>query len=252
MIPTPSFWQSVLVAVVIAALLSDAPRIRRLKQATSAAARLSAFRSTTVCLWSAALLALFLAWPHDLFAVPTTGNAMGWLLGSPAMSTGATVLTALYFAAGLGPGIHCMLQSAVRPKYRAALLSLEYMLPVSSHERRWWVAVSISAGVCEEVFFRSFLPQFLTGQLHGSWTLDPTVAWLVSAVAFGMCHFYQGVGGIVRTTIGALLLSLAAILSGSILLPVVLHLLLDLAILPLYRPLLDNPAKAARPVTGET
>lgn len=248
----PSLWQSLLVVAVIAALVSEAPRIQRLKQATGAAARLSSYRSTTVCLWIAALFALGLAWPKDLFALPTTGNAMGWLLESHAMSTTATVLTALYFAAGLGPGLHCMLQSAARRKYYAALLSLEYILPVSPHERRWWVAVSISAGVCEEVFFRGFLPQFLTGQLHGSWTLDPTVAWLVGALAFGICHFYQGVNGIIRTTIGALMLSLAAILTGSILLPVVLHVLLDLAILSLYRPLLDYPADAARTVSGET
>ncbi len=165
---------------------------------------------------------------------------MGWLLESPVTSTGAIVLATVYFSAGLWPGLHCMLQGSARAKYRAALLSLQYLLPVSTHERRWWVAVSISAGVCEEVFFRGFLPQFLTGQLHGSWSLDPTAAWLSGAVAFGLCHFYQGISGVLRTTLAALMFSLTAILSGSLLLPMVLHVLLDMAILTLYRPLLDE------------
>ncbi len=233
-------WQSGLVALVIGVLLSDGPRMRRLKRTPTEAGRLAAFRGTTVGLWSAALAALFLAWPHDLLTVRTANGAMAWLLESGVISTAAMALAALYFAAGLGPGLHCMLRAEARLKYSAALLALNYLLPVSALERHWWVAVSISAGVCEEIFFRGFLPQFLTGQLHGGWALDPTAAWLMSAIAFGLCHFYQGAGGILRTTMAALMFSVVAILSGSLLLPIVLHVLVDMAILAMYRPPLDG------------
>ncbi len=241
---TPALLQGTLVGLVIAALLGDAVRMRRLKERTSAAGRLAAFQTTTAGLWAAALLALPLAMPHDLFAVRITGGALACLLASPVASTASLALATLYFALALAPGLHCVLKPAARQTYSAALASLRYMLPVSPHERRWWVAVSISAGICEEVVFRGFLPQFLTGQLHGEWTLDPLVAWLLSALAFGLCHAYQGAAGVVRTTLAALMFSVVAMLSGSLLLPVVLHILVDLAVLPLYRPLLDNRVAA--------
>jgi membrane protease YdiL (CAAX protease family) len=123
-------------------------------------------------------------------------------------------------------------------------------LPVSDSERRWWVLVSIAAGVCEEVVFRGFLMQFLEGQLHGGWRLDPTAAWLLSSLIFGCGHFYQGAAGIARTALAGLMFGLLAIVSGNLLLPIVLHVLVDMAVLWVYRPQLDNPDAAARLVQG--
>lgn len=248
---TPTIWQSAFVSLVIGlTLFVDVPMLNRLKRFTSATGRLSVFRATTVYWWIFAFLALALASPNDLFVVRQANADMEWLLGSPvALGISITVLI-VFFSLGLGPGLHCAMRPEARQKYSSAMHTLHHMLPVSESERRWWVLVSITAGVCEEVFFRGFVPQFLQGQLHGGWTMNQTSAWLLSALAFGCCHFYQGVGGVARTTLGGLMFGLLAVVTGNLVLPIVLHVLVDLAVLWVYRPQLDTPATAARLVHG--
>ena len=54
----------------------------------------------------------------------------------------------------------------------------------------------------------------------------------------------------IRTALGGLMFSLLAIVSGNLVLPIVLHVLVDLAVLWVYHPQLDSPATAARLVQG--
>jgi membrane protease YdiL (CAAX protease family) len=65
-------------------------------------------------------------------------------------------------------------------------------VPHSDLEFGWFVVLSLTAGVCEEVLFRGAFV----------WTLAPTLTWwgaaAVSVVAFGFVHAYQGKKGIVR------------------------------------------------------
>jgi hypothetical protein len=56
--------------------------------------------------------------------------------------------------------------------------------------------------------------------------------------------------GLVRTTLAGLQFGLLAIVSGSLLLPIVLHAMVDVVVLWMYRPQLDNPGAAARLVHG--
>jgi len=75
---------------------------------------------------------------------------------------------------------------------KLALGSVEYnasgLLPQSLIEIVLWVMVSVTAGFCEEVFYRGYLQrQFLA--LSGS----VTVAILGQAIFFGISHSYQGV-----------------------------------------------------------
>jgi membrane protease YdiL (CAAX protease family) len=236
--------------LVFCAFMSDAPKLLRLKQFTSSAARLSAFRSGIVYLWASALCSLALVSPLQLFLVRPAAADMAWLLGQSWTKALALILLVMYFSLAFVPALHCLVRRDARQKYSTAMRPLQYMLPISHSERRWWVLLSISAGVCEEVFFRGFLPEFLQGRLHGGWSLSPTGAWALACLLFGVCHFYQGVAGIVRTALAGLMFSLLAILSGNLLLPIVLHILVDLGILWIYRPQLDNPATAAQLVQG--
>lgn len=244
---TPLVWQSAFI-VLIAFLLVfiDAPKMRRLKQFTSSAARLAALRTSILALWGFAALALVLASPNDLFVVRLVGADMAWLHGNSVVMAISVAILVIWFSLLSVPGLHCAMRPEARQKYWGAMQSLLHILPVSARERRWWVLASITAGVCEEVVFRGFLQQFLQGQLHGGWTLNPTSAWLLSALAFGLSHFYQGAAGIARTALAGLMFGLLAAVSGSLLLPIVLHVLVDLAVLWVYRPQLDHPAAAAR------
>jgi membrane protease YdiL (CAAX protease family) len=248
--PGPVVWQSLYVVLVFCAFASDDPKLLRMKQFTSAAARLSIFRSGIVSLWAAALCALALAEPRQLFIVRQTADDMAWLLGQSWTQALAIIMLVIYFSLAYAAPLHCLMRPDARQKYSAAMRPLQYMLPVSNGERRWWILLSISAGMCEEVFFRGFLPQFLQGQLHGGWNMHASGAWALAALLFGGCHFYQGVAGMVRTALAGLMFSLLAILSGDLLLPIVLHILVDLGILWMYRPQSDHPAMAAQLIQG--
>lgn len=64
---------------------------------------------------------------------------------------------------------------------------LRYMLPHRGAELAWWIALSLTAGVCEEAIFRGYLQrQFL------ALTKSAPAAIALSAAVFGAAHAYQG------------------------------------------------------------
>jgi membrane protease YdiL (CAAX protease family) len=70
---------------------------------------------------------------------------------------------------------------------RVAAQKLELMLPHGPLEMSLWVAVSITAGICEETIFRGYLQrQFL------AFTRNAAAGILLSAILFGAAHAYQG------------------------------------------------------------
>lgn len=91
-----------------------------------------------------------------------------------------------------------------------------------------WVMVSITAGVCEETAFRGYLMTRLrlVGRMN-SWVI-PTI---ISAVAFGACHAYQGMPGFIAITIYGALFSILYIRTGSIWPGIIAHSLQDLGAL---------------------
>jgi uncharacterized protein len=76
-----------------------------------------------------------------------------------------------------------------------------------------WFFVAITAGFCEEIAFRGYIMTRLrlTFSLNSWWL--PTV---LSAVAFGLCHSYQGGTGLIVITVYGGLFSLLYIYTGSL------------------------------------
>jgi len=71
--------------------------------------------------------------------------------------------------------------------------SASIYLPRTRNEFRWFVLVSISAGICEELLFRGFLMWYI-GQFG-----PIIVAVLISSILFGFAHAYQGWKGILQS-----------------------------------------------------
>jgi uncharacterized protein len=89
---------------------------------------------------------------------------------------------------------------------------------------------------------RNSLPG-LHAQLHVfPWTLNLTLALLISSVIFGFNHVYQGSGGVVGTAIVGFLFGLLFLLTGNLLLPIIFHSVMDLRMLAILRPLPDTPS----------
>lgn len=98
---------------------------------------------------------------------------------------------------------------------------LEKFLPHTRFELGWWVALSLSAGFCEEFLFRGYL----------IWAFQPILglwgAAAFSVVVFALGHAYQGVKGILVAGILGSLLTLVVLISGSLLPAMALHALAD-------------------------
>jgi membrane protease YdiL (CAAX protease family) len=62
----------------------------------------------------------------------------------------------------------------------------EPLLPRTSAERRLFLLTALTAGVCEELLFRGFVPWYLA-----PWT-GATLAVVLASLAFGLGHVYLG------------------------------------------------------------
>jgi uncharacterized protein len=68
-----------------------------------------------------------------------------------------------------------------------------------------WILLSVTAGICEETVFRGYLQrQFM------ALTKSVPIGILLSAVAFGAAHSYQGLAGAARIGLQGALLGILA------------------------------------------
>jgi len=104
------------------------------------------------------------------------------------------------------------------------------VLPVTARERWLWLAVSIGAGVCEEIVFRGWL----LSVLHAPLGLAGAALILVAAGCFGLAHAYQGPAGVLLTGLAGVLFCVLYVATGGLLVPIVLHTIIDarFALLP--------------------
>lgn len=98
--------------------------------------------------------------------------------------------------------------------------SLRAMLPSSTRDSRWFMALSVTAGICEEVIYRGFLMAYFA-------ELGVVLAVIASSIIFGLGHLYQGVRGFVKISVIGLVAAGLFVLTGSLWAPIVLHIVLD-------------------------
>jgi membrane protease YdiL (CAAX protease family) len=84
-----------------------------------------------------------------------------------------------------------------------------------------YYGLSLTAGIVEEMLWRGFLILYL-GQIVPVWA-----AAVASGVLFGLAHAYQGLASLPKLCAAGLLLSGLFLLSGSLWLPMVLHVIVD-------------------------
>ena len=119
--------------------------------------------------------------------------------------------------------------------------TLAFVLPQSARERFWWLPLSITAGVCEEILFRSFLFDYL----HvGPWRLAPAIAIALPSAIFGLGHLYQGFKGALAASVLGFLLFVFFLSTGNLLLPILLHALTDLRVLLVLRAVRERAISA--------
>ena len=108
-----------------------------------------------------------------------------------------------------------------RAKQRSDMGDLVHFLPHNKEELKEFCALSLTAGVVEEIIYRGFALWYLS-------TFMPMwAAVLVSAIAFGFGHSYQGPLGVLRVTVVGIAFGALYVVSGSLWLPIVAHALFD-------------------------
>lgn len=174
--------------------------------------------------------------------VATTAGVLGlWLWGGIAgVSLGLTVPRYwpwnLVLLAVL---VTLLVRSALKLRPKAEKLREQIknrvgaLVPDTHRERQWFGAVSIGAGISEELVFRGFLFYYL------GLYLPQINAWekvVLTSLIFGVAHFYQGKQGIIGATVLGLIAATIYVLSGSLLLPIVLHAVIDWRLLLMLPP----------------
>lgn len=112
------------------------------------------------------------------------------------------------------------------------------LLPRTREERWYAAAGSISAGICEELLYRGFFIAVGIQLFH----LSLVAAAVGSAAIFTLIHVYQGWRGLVGIAVLATILTVIYLRSASLVLPIALHVLIDLRALLVIRPGAASPS----------
>jgi membrane protease YdiL (CAAX protease family) len=95
----------------------------------------------------------------------------------------------------------------------------------------WWLAISITAAVCEEVAFRGYIITRIRG-------LFPRAGWipavLLSAMAFAAGHGYQGVAGLILLFTYGLMFCGLYLYTGSLWPAIIAHFIQDFSAIFIY------------------
>lgn len=196
--------------------LVDWPRHVARLRAGVPGARMRQYTSILVEEWGLIAVTAVLWWRGG-----RAGSALGLSLPSGwRAALGVALIVALLVLFG-----RQLQRVASRPAARAALrkriAAVDSLVPHRPAELRMFLAVSLTAGICEELLFRGFL----------IWALRPWLGWwgaaLLGVLAFGLAHAYLGRSAAIRAGITGVAMTLVYAACGSLLPGMALHALID-------------------------
>ena len=172
----------------------DALETRALKTSTNPRRKILSYQRIVLILWAAAIVAwitlrssVFFVWPEvHLAAQQKIGASFGWGFAI-AFTVGSLLQVVLVRRS-----------AAAREKTLRAFKRLAFILPITQQERAWFALVSVTAGICEETLYRGFLIRYLS---NGPWHAGLWIAVAIASISFGLAHGYQGLSGIIGTTL---------------------------------------------------
>lgn len=114
--------------------------------------------------------------------------------------------------------------SRIPPESRGPLQAIaERILPQTTVELPPYLALAITAGLCEEFLYRGFAMAALANAGLSAWLVV-----LVSSILFGLAHSYQGRGGIVMTFVVGLVLGASRLAYNSVVPAIFWHSAIDM------------------------
>lgn len=119
----------------------------------------------------------------------------------------------------------------MRPRWRRAVERrtpvgarvLHLCMPANGVERAWWIAVSVLAGISEEITWRGVQTALLSNLTRHVW-----VAAIICSISFGLAHMVQGWKSSTIIVFFALGFHALVWLSGSLYVAMVVHIAYDI------------------------
>lgn len=97
-----------------------------------------------------------------------------------------------------------------------------YYLPKTDNELKWFLFLSVSAGICEEIMFRLFLFEFLKE------IVNLIIALVLTNLIFSITHIGSGKNNLISSFILGLLFSMIYFFTENIWMAILLHISIDI------------------------
>lgn len=203
--PAARAWTVILLVPLPVLMIVEGRRLSELETLP----RTEAYVSSIASLWLLALATVAVAWVSGY----GTNDIGVTNLDAVRTATLATMLTLAGVAVLFGFRLAGVREPAL----------VRQLMPVTRRDRLLFVAVSVTAGICEEIVFRGFLIHVLYGA-SGSLAL----ALVLSSGVFGVAHAYQQPIGALRAALLGLILALPLVITGSIIPSIIAHTAIDI------------------------
>jgi len=209
-------WDIWLIFLVLGVVLPWRGRARMKKllamPRVSTMERLSLYASTIAFQWLAVAVVAWRAWAHGF-----TASQFGLIVPDRSKILIAAVVGTATIASLQWLNLRRM--GRIPVEARGSLQAIaERILPQSTVELLPYLALAITAGLCEEFLYRGFAMAVLLHVGLPAWAVV-----LLSSVLFGLAHSYQGRGGIVMTLLIGLILGTSRLAYGSLVPAILWH-----------------------------
>jgi membrane protease YdiL (CAAX protease family) len=213
-------WDIWLIFLVLALILPWRGRVRMKKLLAmphvGSIERLTLYASTIAFQWIAVAVVAWRSWAHGFTAYQLGLTIEGRTRIVVAAVVGAATIATLQW-------LNLRRAGRIPVEARGSLQALaERILPQSTVELLPYLALAVTAGLCEEFLYRGFAMAVL---LHVG--LQAWAVVLLSSVLFGLAHSYQGRGGIVMTLLIGLLLGASRMAYDSLIPAIFWHTAVD-------------------------
>ena len=202
-------WDIWLIFLVLGAVLPWRGRARMKEllamPRVSTMERLSLYASTIAFQWLAVAAVAWRAWAHGF-----TASQFGLIVPDRSKILIAAVVGTATIASLQWLNLRRL--GRIPVEARGSLQAIaERILPQSTVELFPYLALAMTAGLCEEFLYRGFAMAVLLHVGLPAWAVV-----LLSSVLFGLAHSYQGRGGIVMTLLIGLILGTSRLAYGSL------------------------------------
>ncbi len=213
-------WDIWLIFFTLGVILPWRGRVRMKKllarPTVSTMERLVLYASTIAFQWLSVAVVAWRAWAHGY-----TASQLGLTIQDPTKVIAASIVGAVTIAALQWLNLRRVGRLPIES--RGALQPIaERILPQSTVELLPYLALAITAGLCEEFLYRGFAMAVLANVGLRTW-----VVVVLSSVLFGLAHSYQGRGGVVMTMVVGLVLGTSRTAFGSLVPAVFWHSAVD-------------------------